>query len=399
MARNKLTDKFVRSALEPGRYNDGAGLYLRVRETGHKGFIVLVNAGGKRREVTIGPYGTRAGEFTLAAAREEADNVNRRAKSGDELRPKFLDPEPEIEHVRETPSFGPFALEVLDIIETEFRNPKHRAQWRSTLTTYCSRLWNMPVDQIGTNDVLETLKPIWSAKPETASRVRGRIERVLSAAKVRGFRTGENPAAWHSHLEELLPKRAKDAVKHHPAMAYQDLPEFWQRLLTFNTTSALALRLLILTATRSSEVRLATWDEFDLEKKVWTIPQKRMKAKKEHRIPLADPAVNLIGAMEARSISDYVFPGARENRPMSDMTLSKFLHAHAGECVPHGFRSTFRDWVGEETEFAREVAEAALAHTIGDETERAYRRGDALERRRQLMSAWADYVVGKKIVV
>ena len=394
MARNKLTDKFVRSSLAPGRYSDGAGLFLRVRESGHKGFVVLVNVSGKRREVTIGPYGTRAGEFSLAAAREQADEVQRRAKAGESLTASRPSLEAADKGATPIPSFGQFALDVLSDIETEFRNPKHRAQWRSTLTTYCANFWDRQIDQITTDDVFAVLKPIWLTKSETASRVRGRVERILSAAKVKGYRSGENPAAWHGHLEELLPRRKSSAVKHHPAMPYTELPNFWRKLSTINTTPSFALRFLITTATRSSEVRLATWGEFDLEKKIWTVPGERMKAGRDHRIPLSDTASEIVRIMATRSISEYVFPGSRENRPLSDATLSKFLHAHAERCVPHGFRSTFRDWVGEETEFPREIAEAALAHIVGDATERAYRRGDALERRRQLMAAWAAFVTG-----
>lgn len=394
MARNKLTDKFVRSSLAPGRYSDGAGLYLRVRESGHKGFVVLVNVSGKRHEITIGPYGTRASEFSLAAAREQADEYQRRAKAGESLQASLPSLEVADEKTAPIPSFGQFALDVLNDIETEFRNPKHRAQWRSTLTTYCASFWEKRVDLITTDDVFAALKPIWLTKGETASRVRGRVERILSAAKVKGYRSGENPAAWHGHLEELLPRRKSSAVQHHPAMPYKELPTFWLALSAISATASFALRFLIITATRSSEVRLATWGEFDLERKIWTVPGERMKAGRDHRIPLSDKAVEIVRNMANRSISEYVFPGSRENRPLSDATLSKFLHAHAQRCVPHGFRSTFRDWVGEETEFPREIAEAALAHIVGDATERAYRRGDALERRRQLMTAWADFVTG-----
>jgi integrase len=239
--------------------------------------------------------------------------------------------------------------------------------------------------------VLRVLQPIWQKIPETASRLRGRIERVLDAAQARAFRSGENPARWKGHLSTLLPPRQKLTKGHHAAMPYQELPEFLVRLRARDGVSARALEFVILTAARSGEVLGLQWCEIDLERKVWTVPATRIKAGREHRVPLSPRAVGIIEAMQAVRVSDYVFPGYRAERPLGDMALHLVRERMEIPYTVHGFRSTFRDWCGEATNFPREIAEAALAHIVGDETERAYRRGDALEKRRKLMDAWAAY--------
>lgn len=395
MAKNKLTDKFVRSTLAPGRYSDGAGLYLRVRETGSKTFVVLATVEGHRREITIGPYGNRAGEFSLAGARAKADEIMVITKAGvDPTHSRTQAVAPPIRNSPATPTFGKFAMDVVDGIEAGFRNEKHRKQWRSTLKAYCAGFWDKTVDAVTTEDVLAALTPIWTTKAETASRVRGRIERVLDAAKAKKLRSGENPAAWHGHLSALLPRRNKKDAGHHAALPYADLPASWSKLLKLSSSSARALQFLILTAARSGEVRGATWDEFDLDRAIWTIPGSRMKAGREHRVPLSPQSLAIVTQMHEIGISEFVFPGGKEKRPLTDMAMGMCLRDIAPGVTVHGFRSTFRDWVGEETEFPREIAEAALAHNVGDATERAYRRGDALERRRRLMDAWANFVTG-----
>lgn len=251
-----------------------------------------------------------------------------------------------------------------------------------------------PVDEIDTAAILDVLKPLWSAKPETAARLRQRIESVLDAAKAQGHRTGENPAAWRGHLAHLLPKRPTLAKGHHAAMAYADLPAFVEKLRAHQGRSiaAFALEFLILTAARSGEVYGARWPEIDLEARVWTIPPERMKAGRQHRIPLSERAVAILSEMAKVRTNHFVFPGRSDGR-LSHIAMAKVMDRLEVEgATPHGFRSAFRDWAGNETHFAREVAEAALAHSIGDAAEQAYRRGDALEKRRDLMEAWCRYV-------
>ena len=289
-------------------------------------------------------------------------------------------------------TFGDFALKLVETIETGFRNAKHRAQWRTTLTTYAAPIWNKRLADIETDDVLACLKPIWQTKAETASRVRGRIERVLDAAAARGLRSRENPARWRGHLANLLPKRQKLARGHHAAMPFDDVPAFIERLHEVAGMSARAIEFVILTASRSGEALGARWSGIDLDAKVWTVPASRMKAGREHRVPLSDRAVEILAVLAEAKIGEYVFPGAKPGRPVSESALPKAMRRiGAGHYTVHGFRSAFRDWAGERTNFSREIAEAALAHVVGDATERAYRRGDALEKRRALMEAWAKF--------
>jgi integrase len=260
-----------------------------------------------------------------------------------------------------------------------------------TLTIYAEPLRAKPVDNIETADVLAVLKPIWLEKPETASRVRGRIERVLNAAKAKGYRTGENPAAWRGHLENLLPKQPKLSRGHHAAMPYADVPAFVAKLREREAVAALALEFAILTAVRSGEVLNARWGEIDLDAKVWAIPPSRMKAGREHRVPLSDTALSILAKLSAAKVSEFVFAGQRPNRPLSVMAMEMILRRMGVDVTVHGFRSAFRDWAGNETHFPRELAEHALAHVIGDKAEQAYRRSDALARRRLLMEAWAQW--------
>ena len=327
-------------------------------------------------------------EVSLADAREKALAGRRLARSG-------VDPIAARKKSERVTTFGELADEIAGRLAEGFRNAKHKAQWRMTLTVYAEPLRAKPVDKIETADVLAVLQPIWQAKPETASRLRGRIERILNAAKAKGYRTGENPAAWRGHLENLLPKPSPLSRGHHAAMRYQDVPAFVAKLREREAVAGLALEFAILTAARSGEILGARWFEIDLDAKVWTIPAERMKAAREHRVPLSEPALAILRKVNEATVSDYVFLGQRPGKPLSVMALEMVLRRMGiEEATVHGFRSAFRDWAGNETHFPREVAEHALAHVIGDKAEQAYRRSDALARRRELMDAWARHCEG-----
>jgi integrase len=294
------------------------------------------------------------------------------------------------------PTFGACADQFLAVMEVQWRNPKHRAQWRMTLETYAEPLRGKRVSEIDTNDVLKVLTPLWTRTPETASRLRGRIERVLDYARARGWRTGENPALWRGHLKNVLPAPVKLIRGHHAAMPHAEVPAFVARLQGLTGLSARALEFLILTAGRSGEIREAVWDEVDLDAAVWVIPAMRMKAGREHRVPLVPRAVEILEQMQRLRVSEYIFPGQSPGRPLSLMAFEMLMRRLKAEAYTvHGFRSSFRDWAGDLTDFPREIAEAALAHSVGDATERAYRRGDALAKRRMLMEAWAAHCAGE----
>lgn len=382
---SKMTDALARSSLPKGRHSDGGGLYLNVKPTGTKSWVFMYTRDGRRHVLGLGSYPA----LRLSAAREKASELRTALASG--VDPKVA------RFPRQEPTFAECTTQFLVSMESQWRNDKHRAQWRSTLgEAYCLPILKMRVADITTDHVLKVLAPIWSTKPETASRLRGRIERVLDFAKVRGWRNGENPALWRGHLKNILPARARLTRGHHAAMPYPDVPAFVLRLRQLDGTSARALELLILCASRSGEVLNAKWSEVDLEKGVWQVPAERMKAGRAHRVPLSSRALELLQEMREARISDYVFPGQKDGRPLSTMALEMQLRRMkvVGVTV-HGFRSSFRDWAGEETDHAREVAEAALAHVVGDATERAYRRADALEKRRSLMGDWANFLEQK----
>jgi integrase len=266
-----------------------------------------------------------------------------------------------------------------------------------TLTRYCEPIRDTSVDAIDTEAVLSVLKPLWTRAPETASRLRGRIEAVLDAARARGHidRNEANPARWRGHLDKLFPKRAKLTRGHHAAMPYSEVPAFVAGLRERRATAARALEFCILTATRSGETLKASWDEIDFAAKIWTVPAGRTKAGREHRVPLPDRTITILREMEAGRTSAFVFPGQRRGRPLSPMGFEMLLRRINSPYTTHGFRSSFRDWAGNETHFPRELAEHALAHVLGDKAEQAYRRSDALQRRRELMDAWANYCEGE----
>jgi integrase len=336
--------------------------------------------GGKRREMGLGSLR----DVPLAKARQRAADARQQVADG-------LDPLTS----RDKPTvmtFGEAADALIESMSSSWRNEKHRAQWKMTLAVYCEALRSKPVAEIGTEDVLKVLQLLWTRKPETASRLRGRMERVFDFARARGQRTGENPARWRGHLDAVLPKRAKLTRGHHKAMPFDEVPAFMVALREREGIAARALEFAVLTAARSGEVFGARWDEFDLDARVWTVPAARMKAGREHRVPLSARAVEILRAMEQKRFSDLVFPGVKVGRPLSVMALEMVLRRMKVDVTVHGFRSAFRDWAGERTSFPREVAEAALAHLVGDAVERAYRRGDALEKRRRLMDAWAGFL-------
>jgi integrase len=290
-------------------------------------------------------------------------------------------------------SFDECATAYIAAHRAGWRNMKHASQWTNTVTTYCSPLFGkLPVQLVDVGLVMKAIEPLWATKPETAGRVRGRIERILDWAKVRGYRDGDNPARWRGHLDQLLPARGKvRKVKHHAALPYAELPAFMMQLKDREAVAARALELAILTATRTGEVIGAKWTEFDLKCRVWTISADRMKNAREHRVPLSDAAIGVVRRMKAIRQNDYVFPGERRDA-LSNMALLMLLRRMGRpEITAHGFRSTFRDWVEEQTDTPRAVAEMALSHTVGNAVEAAYRRGDLIEKRKILMAKWAKF--------
>lgn len=345
---------------------------------------------GKRREMGLGSLSA----VPLAKARERATECRALVAAG---RDPIEDAKASKADRRFVPTFGELADRYIETKSAEWRSAKHVGQWRMTLRDYAAPLRSKPVDAIGTEDVLAVLQPLWLSKPETASRLRGRIEHVLDAARASGHRIGENPARWRGHLDKLLPKRPKLSRGHHAAMAFEHVPPFLAQLRQRDSVAALALEFAILTAARSGEVLGAKWSEIDLETKIWTVPATRMKAGRAHRVPLSSRAISVLKYLEAARDGDFVFPGGAVGRPLSVMALEMVLRRmNVDDATVHGFRSAFRDWAGEETHFPREVAEAALAHVIGDKAEQAYRRGDALEKRRSMMEAWAEFLQGGK---
>ena len=394
---NRLSPRKVVTLSEPGRHSDGGGLYLVVGPGASRRWVFLFRWGGKLKEMGFGGLSS----VPLADARRKAEAARRAVA---EKRNPIEERRAEEAKRDAATTFGAFADSLVSDISHGFRNAKHVAQWSMTLKTYAAPIRCKSLDEITTDDVLGVLKPIWQTKSETASRLRGRIERVLDAARAKGLRSGENPARWRGHLANLLPKRHKLSRGHHAAMPYRDVPAFLERLRGLGGMSALALEFCILAAARSGEVLGARWDEIDREAAVWTVAPARMKAGRDHRVPLSPRMLAILDATEKVRTGDFVFPGQKRGKPLSSMALEMLLRRMKIEnATVHGFRSSFRDWSAEKTSFPREVAEAALAHVVGDATERAYRRGDVLEKRRQLMKAWADYCsapqTGKVVVL
>jgi integrase len=382
MARkiNRLNARAVATITKRGRHADGGGLYLSISPNGGRRWVFLFRWHGKPTEIGFGS----ARDVTLARARGLAGQA--RAKLAEGINPK------DTRKPLEGATFGECADRQIETMRSSWRNERHAAQWEMTLRDYAARLRRLSVHLITTNDVLSVLKPLWNDKPETASRLRGRIERVLDAAKAQGLRSGENPARWRGHLDQLLPKRLRLTRGHHPAMNYSDLPAFMNDLRTRQVTAASALEFTILTAARSREVLGARWEEFDLDRATWTVPATRMKAGREHRVPLSQRVLEIVKAMYGARNSDFVFAGQKTGKPLSVTALLVLLRRMKIDgATVHGFRSTFRDWAAECTNFPNEACEAALAHVIENKAEAAYRRGDLFDKRRKLMDAWAAY--------
>jgi integrase len=394
MARGiqKLSALQVDRAKKPGYYADGGGLYLQVTATGAKSWLFRFMLDARAREMGLGALHT----VSLAEARLKATDCRRKLLEG-------IDPIEARKAARSAAQFAAAkAITFQQCAEAHiaahragWKNAKHADQWANTLATYVYPVCgNLSVADVDTTIVMKCLEAIWSTKTETASRLRGRIESVLDWATVRGYRQGENPARWKGHLDKLLPAATKvSKVKHHPALPYSELGDFMQDLRTHEGGGPKALELAILTATRSIEIRGAKWTEFDMQNSVWTIPKERMKMGVEHRVPLSNVALSLLKEIQKtqHSDSDLVFPGSKRGSTISEATMGAVLKRMGLTVVPHGFRSTFRDWAAERTNYPRDVAEMALAHAIGDKVEAAYRRGDLFEKRRRMMADWAKF--------
>jgi integrase len=382
----------------PGRYGDGKGLYLLVRSAAARFWLFRYRRNGHMREMGLGSFA----DVTLAEAREKAADLHRKVKAGiDPLAERearaFAEKVASHQATVRAITFADVADRYIAAHEAGWRNPKHRQQWRNTLNTYALPvLGTLPVSDVDTGAVMRVLEPIWRKKTETASRLRGRIESVLDYATAREWRAGENPARWRGHLENLLPAPGKVAkVEHHAALPWREIGTFMATLVEQEGVAALALRFAILTAARTGEVIGATWREMDMASAVWTVPAGRMKASREHRVPLSSLALTVLRAA-AQLRSDphpdaSVFPG-KLGKPLSNMAMLALLRRMGcADLTTHGFRSTFRDWCAESTNHPREVAEAALAHTLDDKVEAAYRRGDLMEKRSRLMADWAAF--------
>jgi integrase len=397
-----LTALKVKSAA-PGRYGDGNGLYLFVRSAEARFWVFRYTRAGRMREMGLGRAGADDAAVKLADARLKAADLHRLVKAGiDPLDKREADAAEAAAEAQRAAilgiTFRTVAERYLEAHDKVWRNAKHRMQWRNTLDTYAhAHFGDLPVGRVGTEHVLAALEPIWRVKPETATRVRGRIESILDYAKAREWRRGENPARWRGHLANLLPPRGKvAAVQHHAALPWAEIGTFLPLLKAQAGVAARALEFAILTAARSGEVLGARWDEFDLAGKVWAVPAGRMKAGREHRVPLSAPTLAVLKHMaKLRPKGDlhgFVFPGGQVGRPLSNMAMTMALRRmKRSDLTVHGFRSTFRDWVGEATGAPREVAEAALAHALADKTEAAYARGDLFTKRRRLMDDWAVF--------
>jgi integrase len=387
MAIEKLMPLDVQR-LQPGLHPDGGGLYLQVTGTGGRSWLFRYRFNGKEHRIGLGS----AAAVPLKLARQLAAKARQlRATGVDPLAEKREQRSESLVAEAKVTTFKECAENYITAHEASWKNPKHRQQWRSTLEQYVYPIIGaLPVQAVDTGMVLKALEPIWQAKTETASRIRGRIESILDYAKARGYRDGDNPARWRGHLDMLLARPAKIAPhEHHVALPYNEIAAFMDELRRRNSTSARCLEFLILTAARTGEAIGATWNEIDLAAKVWTVPGKRMKGGREHRVPLSDRAVTILHDMQGRCESEYVFPGRYGG--MSNMALLAMLRGMGRALTAHGFRSTFRDWAAESTNFPSEVAEMARAHAIENKVEAAYRRGDLFEKRRRLMQAWADY--------
>ncbi len=388
------TVKQIEAIKEDGLYNVGPNVYFQL-DKGRRSWIFRYRSPvtGKDRHMGLGALS----EVNLAEAREKAAECKKLVRSGlDPLEERRTAELQRKKDLARNLTFQELALQCIEVKRAEWSNAKHASQWENTLSAYVFPIFgDMAINQLDTELVLRALKPIWDTKPETASRVRQRIETIWDFAKARGYVVGENPARLKGHIENLLPRISKvKRVKHHNALAYQQLPEFIAALQERQGSSALALEFLILTAARTREVTEAKWSEIDFDKRIWTIPAERMKARKEHRVPLSTRALAILESIRSNHNPDeYIFPGMKPDKGLSNNALLALLKKmDYANVTAHGFRSTFRDWAAEQAyQFQNETVELALAHTIKNQTEAAYRRGDQLDRRRELMEQWSDY--------
>jgi integrase len=381
-----------RQSKRPGLYHDGAGLYLRASTPTARSWVLRYMLDGRAREMGLGSYPA----ISLSDAREAALAARRlKALGQDPVAVRESERQQKAAEAAKSVTFRYCAEAYIAARKAGWKNKKHADQWTATLETYAYPVMgSLPVQAVDVALVHKILAPIWETKTETASRVRGRIESVLDWAKVRDFRQGDNPARWKGHLENLFPKRSKvQRVEHHPALPYREIGQFMSDLRKDGSLSSQALQFTVLTAARTGEATKAQWEEIDLTAHVWTIPATRMKAGREHRVPLSKPVVRILQALRAeKSGSKYIFPGTSAATSISNMAMLQLLkRIGRNDLTVHGFRSSFRDWAAEQTAFPTEVAEAALAHVVSDKVEAAYRRGDLFEKRRKLMDAWAAY--------
>jgi integrase len=388
---HRLSAVKVANLKQRGMYADGGGLYLQVSQNGTRSWIFRFKQSGRSRDMGLGSLTA----VSLATAREIAADCRRKRSAGlDPIQTRKADRLQAQLAAARSMTFDQCRDAFIEAHKSAWRNAKHRAQWTNSLATYVGSVFgSMPIQSVDVALVMKVLEPIWSTKPETASRVRGRIERVLDWAKVRGFRQGENAARWRGHLDALLPARGRvRKVKHHAALPYSEIGTFMAALKTREAVAARALEFTILTAARTGEVLGARSEEIDFRAKVWVVPASRMKSGREHRVPLSGAAVSVLKEMQACHQEDLLFPGDRRGKSLSNMAMLMVLRRmDRADLTAHGFRSAFRDWAAECTNFPREVAEAALAHVIGDKVEAAYRRGDLFEKRRRLMDGWAAH--------
>jgi integrase len=393
---SRLSVKELVNKKEAGDYCDGGGLYLQVSDSGSKSWIFRYTLNGKNRHMGLGPFHT----VSLADARQAAVLCRQSLL-------KKIDPisARDAEHARQSleearsMTFSECATAYIKTHRSSWKNAKHADQWANTIKTYCGPMIGpLSVQEVDTGLVMKVLEPIWTEKPETASRLRGRIESVLDWATVSGYREGDNPARWRGHLENLLPSLNKKLrVKHHPALPFNQMGQFMEALRLQEGVAARALEFLILTSARTGETIGSRWEEFDLKTGVWTIPASRMKAGVEHRVPLSTRVLEIILALHKIKQSDYVFPGQKEGKPLTNMAMLELLKRMGRTSLTvHGFRSSFRDWASECTNFPRDVCEMALAHTIANQAEAAYRRGDLIEKRRSLMEEWARHCTNQE---
>ncbi len=390
---HKLSAKFVANVKAPNYYSDGGNLYLQVGQSGSKSwlFIYKRRGTGTTPEMGLGSLNN----LPLKDAREKAAGLRQLLYQGiDPLEARNTDAiETALDKARSV-TFNSAAKLCIAAKRPDWKNAKHAAQWTNTLATYAAPfIGEMGVQQIDTASILAVLEPVWNSKPETAARLRARMEAVLDWAKARDYRHGENPARWRGHLDSLLPTlKKKQRVKHHAALPYDDVPAFMRQLRQQKGTGAEALQFTILTAARTGEVLGAGVQEFDLKIGLWTIPASRMKAGIEHSVPLAPPAIELV---RAQPKGPYLFAGLKPGHPMSNMAMAKVLkRMNRGDITVHGFRSSFRDWAAEKTAYQNFIVEKALAHVVGNAVEAAYRRGELLEKRRALMMDWAQFATG-----